>query len=102
MWALESQHVVDEFRGRAAEEKRLFRLAHPNYIYQPRKSNQIKRRDTAAKKAAAAKNRHGNIGEWTQIRGISEVVVAKRNPATKNADSALFVLMGFPMYHRLP
>lgn len=63
MWALESQHVVDEFRGRAAEEKRLFRLAHPNYVYQPRKSNQIKRRDTAAKKAAAAKNRHGNIGE---------------------------------------
>ncbi len=52
MWGSEIQSVKDEFIRQAAEEKRLFDLAHPNYKYKPRPSKAIKKRNTAAKMAA--------------------------------------------------
>lgn len=56
MWRSETRSVVDEFIRRAAEENRLFYLAHPDYKFKPRPSKDIKKRNTAAKMAATTNN----------------------------------------------
>lgn len=71
MWRELSQAEKDVYKRQAAEIKRQFDLDHPDYVYNPRSSAEIKRRKPEKKVAA------GRVSKVAAGRGSKKVATGK-------------------------